>query len=61
MIRHIFVIFLVFFVCQVWSIETMNHWAFKAVKRPVVPGVDSDWPNGNIDNFIFVVYCFIVF
>ena len=50
--RHILVIILVFFVCQVWSMETMNHWAFKAVKRPVVPRVDSNWPNGNIDNFI---------
>ncbi len=29
-----------------------DHWAFKLVKRPVVPSVDSAWPNGNIDRFV---------
>ena len=50
--RHNLVIILVFFVFPVWSMEILDHWAFKPVKRPVVPRVDSNWPNGNIDNFV---------
>ena len=52
MIRYIFTFILVFFVINCWSIESSNHWAFKTVQRPIVPKIDSDWPNDHIDRFV---------
>ena len=52
MIRYIFTFILVFFVINCWSIESSNHWAFKIVQRPIVPKIDSDWPNDHIDRFV---------
>ena len=52
MIRHIFTFILAFVVIKSWSIESSDHWAFKAVKRPIVPKINSDWPNNNIDRFV---------
>ena len=52
MIRHIFTFILAFVVIKGWSIESSDHWAFEAVKRPIVPKINSDWPNNNIDRFV---------
>ncbi|MDP6892713.1 MAG: DUF1549 and DUF1553 domain-containing protein [Verrucomicrobiota bacterium] len=52
MIRYIFTFILVFVVINGWPVESSNHWAFKTVQRPIVPKIDSDWPNDQIDRFV---------
>ena len=50
MIRNILI--LAFLASNGFAIEPSDHWAFKPVKLPVPPNLDSDWPNKNIDRFI---------
>ena len=50
MIRNILI--LAFLASNGFAIEPSDHWAFKPVKLPVPPNLDSDWPNENIDRFI---------
>ena len=52
MIRHILTFIVMFVVIKVWSIDSSDHWAFKTVNRPIIPKINSDWPNNHIDRFV---------
>ena len=52
MIRNILTFTLAFVFINCWSNESSSHWAFKTIKRPTVPKVNSDWANSHIDSFV---------